>query len=137
MATSGEFLVAAVNIQGTVKTSAWIVAIAAELVLAVGGSWDNDRLRLRPQGHDANDRPTNVKGALTPTLTTEKRPASHERHPMSEISAPAVVGPAPSSRAEQRDPQRPLKPRTRSRGASPPADPATNPALVYLMCRLT
>jgi hypothetical protein len=60
-------------IQGTVKTSAWIVAIAAELVLAVGGSWDNDRLRLRPQGHDANDRPTNVKGALTPTLTTENR----------------------------------------------------------------
>lgn len=65
------------------------------------------------------------------------RPASHERHPMSEISAAAVVGPAPSSRAEQRDPQRPLKPRTRSRGASPPADPATNPALVYLMWRLT
>jgi hypothetical protein len=54
-------------------TSAWIVAIAAELVLAVGGSWDNDGLRLRPQGHDANDRPTNVKGALTPTLTTENR----------------------------------------------------------------
>lgn len=60
-------------IQGTVKTSAWIVAIAAELVLAVGGSWDNDRLRLRPQGHDANDRPINVKHALTPTLTTENR----------------------------------------------------------------
>ena len=60
-------------IQGTVKTSAWIVAIVAELVLAVGGSWENDRLRLRPQGHDANDRPTNVKDALTPTLTTENR----------------------------------------------------------------
>jgi hypothetical protein len=61
-------------IQGTVKTSAWIVAIAAELVLAVGGSWEErSSSSLRPQGHDANDRPTNVKDALTPTLTTENR----------------------------------------------------------------
>jgi hypothetical protein len=37
-------------IQGTVKTSAWIVAIAAELVLAVGGSGSGRPGRLGATG---------------------------------------------------------------------------------------
>jgi uncharacterized membrane protein len=59
-------------VHGTVKTSAWIVAIAAELLLAIGGYLGGTIVFV--YGHrvtDARARPFKVKDALTPTLRSD------------------------------------------------------------------
>lgn len=61
-------------IHGTVKTSAWIVAIAAEMVLAIGGYIGGTIVFVYGQRvTDSSARPANVKDALTPTLGTRDR----------------------------------------------------------------
>jgi len=59
-------------VHDTVKTSAWIVAIAAELLLAIGGYLGGTMVFVYGQRvTDARARPISVKDALTPTLRNE------------------------------------------------------------------
>jgi uncharacterized membrane protein len=59
-------------IHGTVKTTAWIVAIVAELSLAIGGYLGGTTVFVYGQRvTQERDRPSNIKDALTPTLATK------------------------------------------------------------------
>jgi len=70
-------------INGTVKTTAWIVAIAAELVLAIGGYLGGTIVfAYGSRVTDASDRPMTVKDALAPKLSaTEPGPIDASRLP--------------------------------------------------------
>jgi hypothetical protein len=82
-------------IHGTVKASAWIVAIAAELLLAIGGYTDAQSASSTATGSATPaTAPQNVKDGLTPTLTTDDGPrcdGGPHHYPMSQIIAVAVV----------------------------------------------
>lgn len=59
-------------VHGTVKTSAWIVAIAAELMLAIGGYIGGTIVFAYGQRViDAPGRPISVKDALTPAFRSD------------------------------------------------------------------
>jgi len=61
-------------VHGTLKTSAWILAIAAEALLAIGGYLGGTIVFA--YGHRVTgdrDRPVNVKDALIPTMRPEDR----------------------------------------------------------------